>query len=129
DECGNSATVRQVVTVQDRTAPVFTILPPANITVNCHEVPAAPVLTATDNCSGNNVTVAYSFRKQILSATCINNYRLTRTWTATDECGNQAVATQIVTVIDTTGPIFNAPVPQDMTVSCEAIPAPVIVTA
>ncbi|WP_222614436.1 gliding motility-associated C-terminal domain-containing protein [Chitinophaga cymbidii] len=129
DECGNSVTVRQVVTVQDRTAPVFTILPPANITVNCHEVPAAPVLTATDNCSGNNVTVAYSFRKQILSATCINNYRLTRTWTATDECGNQAVATQIVTVIDTTGPIFNAPVPQDMTVSCEAIPAPVIVTA
>ena len=49
--------------MQDRTAPVFTMVPPANITVNCHEVPAAPVLTATDNCSGNNVTVIYSFQK------------------------------------------------------------------
>jgi hypothetical protein len=30
---------------------------------------------------------------------------LTRTWTATDECGNEAQAVQVVTVVDTTPPV------------------------
>ncbi|MRG44417.1 T9SS type B sorting domain-containing protein [Chitinophaga sp. SYP-B3965] len=130
DECGNSRIVRQVVTVQDKTAPVFNMVPPTNMTVNCHEVPAAPVLTATDNCSMiNNVTVVYSFVKTQLSSTCVYNYRLDRMWTATDECGNKAIVRQVITVIDTTRPVFNAPTPRDTTVSCESIPNPQIVTA
>ncbi|SIN80800.1 gliding motility-associated C-terminal domain-containing protein, partial [Chitinophaga niabensis] len=130
DECGNSRVARQVVTVQDKTAPVFNMVPPASMTVNCHEVPAAPVLTATDNCSmSNNVTVVYSFVKTQLSATCVYNYRLDRMWTATDECGNKAIVRQVITVIDTTRPVFNAPTPRDTTVSCESIPNPQIVTA
>ncbi|MBO9154295.1 MULTISPECIES: gliding motility-associated C-terminal domain-containing protein [Chitinophaga] len=129
DECGNSTTVRQVVTVEDKTAPVFTLQPPTNITVNCDEVPAAPVMTATDNCSANNVTIMYSFTKMQLSNDCINNYRLTRTWVATDECGNRATATQVITVIDTTRPVFNMAAPADTTVSCDAIPSPISISA
>ncbi|RPD38216.1 gliding motility-associated C-terminal domain-containing protein, partial [Chitinophaga barathri] len=129
DQCGNSTTVRQIVTVEDKTAPVFTLRPPTNITVNCHEVPAAPVMTATDNCSANNVTITYSFSKMQLSNDCINNYRLTRTWVATDECGNSATATQVITVIDTTRPVFNMAAPADTTVSCDAIPSPISISA
>ncbi|MGX5816542.1 HYR-like domain-containing protein, partial [Chitinophaga lutea] len=129
DECGNRAELKQILTVQDKTAPVFTIVPPTNLTVDCDEVPAVPQMTATDNCSMNNVRVTYGFRKQYLSTTCANNYRLTRTWTATDECGNVATAVQVITVIDTTRPVFNMPAPADMTVECSAIPAPVAMAA
>ncbi len=129
DECGNSTTVQQVITVQDKTAPVFTMLPPANITAQCDAVPAAPVMTATDNCSMNNVTIDFRQIKSFLSATCPNNYRLERIWTAKDEYGNTAVARQIITVTDDTAPVFTTPAPADITVECKAIPAPAAMRA
>ncbi len=129
DECGNATTVTQTLTVQDTTAPVFTTLPPTNITLSCSELPAAPVMTATDNCSGNNVVVTYKFVKQPMSGICAYNYRLTRTWTATDECGNTATATQVITVMDTTKPTFSMAAPADTTVMCDNLPAPVSISA
>ncbi|MEZ4897760.1 MAG: hypothetical protein R2806_13035 [Saprospiraceae bacterium] len=43
---------------------------------------------------------------------------LTRTWTATDECGNNsAPVSQIVTVIDTEDPVLSQPV--NKTVACD----------
>jgi hypothetical protein len=53
---------------------------------------------------------------------------ITRTWTATDNCGNTATATQTITVIDNTAPIF-ANVPTNVTVDCGAIPSAATVTA
>jgi gliding motility-associated-like protein len=129
DECGNSTTVQQVLTVQDKTPPVFTLVPPSNLTVDCDAIPAAPEMTATDNCSMNNVTVVYSLKKTYLSTDCPNHYRLTRTWTATDECGNKAVATQVITVVDNTAPVFTTPAPADITVNCDAVPAPAAMSA
>ncbi|MBK8563051.1 MAG: hypothetical protein IPN76_06805 [Saprospiraceae bacterium] len=37
------------------------------------------------------------------------SYTLTRTWTATDACGNSTVAQQILTVLDNTPPVLYAP--------------------
>ncbi|WP_423735331.1 gliding motility-associated C-terminal domain-containing protein [Chitinophaga caseinilytica] len=129
DECGNATTVTQTITVQDTTAPVFTTLPPTDITLSCSEVPSVPVMTATDNCSGNNVRIEYSFSKRPLSTRCADNYRLTRTWKAIDECGNVAIATQVITVMDTTKPTFTMAAPADTTVMCDALPAPVSINA
>ncbi len=129
DECGNATTVTQTLTVQDKTAPVFTTLPPSNITLSCSELPAAPVMTATDNCSGNNVRIVYSFVKRPLSGICAYNYQLTRTWKAYDECGNMATATQVITVMDTTRPTFSMAAPADTTVMCDDLPAPVSISA
>ncbi len=129
DECGNATTVTQTITVQDTTAPVFTTLPPTDITLSCSEVPSVPVMTATDNCSGNNVRIEYSFSKRPLSTRCADNYRLTRTWKAIDECGNVAIATQVITVMDTTKPTFTMAVPADTTVMCDNLPAPVSINA
>ena len=37
--------------------------------------------------------------------------------------------TQIVNVIDTTKPVFNGNLPADVTVQCDAVPTPVVLTA
>lgn len=54
---------------------------------------------------------------------------ITRTWTATDACGNTASATQTITVVDTTVPVL-AGVPEDVILECgESVPVAPVVTA
>ncbi len=73
--------------------------------VTCESsIPAPATLTATDNCTAN-VAVVYN---QTQNGTGSCNYTLTRTWTATDICGNQTIAQQIITVTDTTPPVLFA---------------------
>jgi gliding motility-associated-like protein len=114
DDCGNVATATQVINVQDITAPEFTYVP-ANVTVECDAVPEVGTPTATDLCD-TEVSVAYQGEVRA-DGNCANNYTLTRTWTATDNCGNVATATQVINVVDTTIPVFTV-TPQDLTVEC-----------
>ncbi|WP_322518528.1 gliding motility-associated C-terminal domain-containing protein [Chitinophaga sancti] len=123
DNCGNSTILKQIITVIDTTRPVFNTIPVADTTVNCDGVPGLPTITATDNCTAS-VSVKVSQTKVFLSTTCSNNYRLTRTWTATDDCGNVATMKQVITVQDTTRPAFIIAPPADTTVSCSAVPTP-----
>lgn len=118
DACGITSQHTQTITVVDTEAPVFTGILPANSTVECDNIPVAPVLTATDNCGGVNVT----FSEAISNATCANEYTLTRTWTATDACGNSQQHTQVLTVEDNTAPVFSGPLPENITVECDAVP-------
>ncbi|MVT44586.1 hypothetical protein GO495_28600, partial [Chitinophaga oryziterrae] len=123
DNCGNTTILRQTITVQDTSRPVFSIPQPANVTVDCDKVPALPTVTATDNCTAV-VTVTVGQKKEFLSTTCSNNYKLTRTWTAKDDCGNTTTMSQVIVVQDTTRPTFTVIPPADTTISCDAIPAP-----
>ncbi len=107
--------------------PLFSNVP-GNITVQCDAVPPpAQNVTATPTCCGNpNVTIVFNEVKK-LGNICGDDYTLTRTWTATDACGNVATATQVVKVIDTVPPVFVNP-PGDVSVECSSIPsAPVVV--
>ena len=52
---------------------------------------------------------------------------VTRTFTATDNCGKTATAVQTITVQDTTNPVLS--VPADVTVECDSVPAADTLTA
>ncbi len=120
DASGNSATCSQVITVFDNTLPTFTFTP-ANVTVQCNSVPAVGTPVASDNCGGS-VTITYNGQTR-LDGTCTDRYTLTRQWTATDACGNTRTASQRISVIDSQKPVFTS-VPANITVQCDAIPAP-----
>ncbi|TAK43538.1 MAG: T9SS type B sorting domain-containing protein [Saprospiraceae bacterium] len=122
DECGNSLSRTQRLTVVDNFAPEFSQLPPDTV-AGCTSVPAAPVLTAIDNCSAN---VVVTFDEVVNDTGC--PYTILRTWTATDNCGNTATYTQTVTVYDTGAPAFILP-PDDLTVECGNVPAPATLQA
>ncbi|MBK7342568.1 MAG: hypothetical protein IPJ06_05335 [Saprospiraceae bacterium] len=123
DNCGNTATGQQTISVGDNTPPVFTVTP-SDLTVECSAVPPVANVTATDNCDVN-VTVTYNEVKT--NGTCTDSYVLTRTWVAIDNCDNANTHVQKVTVRDTTKPVLVG-VPADVTAECGAINIPTVPT-
>ncbi|MFT4985506.1 MAG: hypothetical protein ACI8U0_001141, partial [Flavobacteriales bacterium] len=83
DNCGNTVSHTQTVTVEDNTDPVFANLPPAQISAECDDLPDPADVTATDNCD-DDVTIDFS--ELMFSGGCVGV--MERTWTATDNCGN-----------------------------------------
>lgn len=121
DACGNYISCMQVISVQDVSPPVLAGVPP-DATVPCDAIPNPPIVTATDNCD-LSVTVNYT---QVINVTngCGS---ITRTWTATDDCGNTVTATQLLTVVDLAPPVLQG-VPADIAVPCDNIPVAPTVT-
>ncbi|MCG2612162.1 gliding motility-associated C-terminal domain-containing protein, partial [Flavobacterium sp. SM15] len=114
DLCNNSSSTKQIITVHDTLPPVPDPAP-EDITVTCGSLIPRPVnLTAHDNCSGDIVASAVD---SITPGSCANSYVVTRTWTFIDECNNQAIATQIITVLDNIPPDMPE-VPADITIAC-----------
>ncbi|MBK7342574.1 MAG: hypothetical protein IPJ06_05365 [Saprospiraceae bacterium] len=93
DNCGNSSTGKQTISVGDVTPPVFTNKP-ADVTVQCDAVPRTGTVTATDDYDAN-VTVTYNEVKT--PGTCKDSYVLTRTWVAIDNCANANTHSQKIT--------------------------------
>lgn len=112
DDCQNTTTFVQTINVVDTTAPVFD---PFDIYIStpCDVTPPLP--TATDNCSGVTITI---FSDVLNSGGCIGT--LTRTYRATDGCGNFADAVQFITLTDETSPSLNN-VPNETEVECSSI--------
>jgi gliding motility-associated-like protein len=111
DACNNILTWEAKLTTIDTIKPVLVGIPAAD-TIRCDEaVPAAPTVTATDNCDDMvDVILVETDNKNTNPEQC-NHYRyqITRTWTATDNCGNTTTATQIIQVQDTVAPNFTRP--------------------
>ncbi len=105
DNCGNCTIAKSLIVINDTTAPTF-INCPAPITQECSDpLPAiAEGIIAEDNCIGD-VTVNYVGEE---SETDGCTTWITRTWEAIDACGNRSECTQVITLIDTTNPVFNA---------------------
>jgi hypothetical protein len=106
DAAGNSSSASAVFTIWDTQPPVFSQVP-ATLNVNCSDgVPAALTTNAiaTDGCSNVTMTV-----NDVISAqTSSNRFKITRTWTATDACGNAASASQVINVYDNLVPLFTS---------------------
>ncbi len=117
DACGNSAVKTQKVTLVDTKAPVFSPNV-VDVTVSCNEIPAETILPpVTDNCD-RQVKITLGSKSSVVGCRTI----ITRTWTATDACGNSAFKTQKITVVDTKVPVFVGNI-VDVTVSCNEIPS------
>ncbi|OBQ51805.1 hypothetical protein VQ01_15120 [Tamlana sp. s12] len=127
DSCGNTVSANQIISTSDTTAPTFdqSVLP-IDVVVECDNVPAAEVLTASDNCG--NASVSVSDRR--INGSCPSNYIIERTYTATDECGLTNTHIQTITVQDTKGPVFVEALPATtLRVECDAVPIPETLTA
>ena len=124
DFCGNTSTCTQVFTwTVDTTPPSFTFCPPgSNLGCNPEGLPAPGAATATDACgppvitsSVGTITVDGCFRSQ------------TRTYLATDGCGNTATCTQVFTwTSDIAPPVCMT---NDLTITVDPAIGYLIVTA
>ncbi|MEZ4949328.1 MAG: SdrD B-like domain-containing protein [Saprospiraceae bacterium] len=125
DDCGNQTTRTQRIVIRDNEAPVLSGVP-SNITINCvHHLPPPANVVATDNCGTPDLV----FDEVVSGTDCALGISYTRTWTATDACGNVSSASQVITVIDDRDPVLNG-VPADLTISCiDSLPLPANVTA
>ncbi len=125
---GCSSTCSKLVYLVDNTSPVFTYVPESLTLMCASQVPVASIdsIEVSDNCNGN---IMLAVSDSISNDSCVNQYIITRTWTATDSCGNFAETSQIINVMDTIAPTLIG-MPADTGVCCaDSIPPPANVTA
>ncbi len=118
DGCGNMLMASQTITYQDDELPQF-VGAPNSITYDCaSEVPAIADLNYTDNCLPSG-TVA-GVETGVIDA--CDGGSLVREWSVTDECGNNAIHVQNITVNPVPQINWVGPLPQDMDVNCGSSP-------
>ena len=106
--CANTCDL--TVDIEDDTPP--TITAPANVAFEC-EMGEVGMATATDNCD-ELPAITYADVEDLDEC---GLGIITRTWTATDECGNSSTAVQLITIKDDRPPVVYAPA--DVTFDCE----------
>ena len=106
DACGNSVSDNQIITLVDTMAPAFAEGQGSlDVTIEC-DASTNPSVTGTptvgDTCDGAP-TLTYA---NAVNLTGCGGYTgsVTRTWTATDACGNGADFVQLLTIVDTSPP-------------------------
>lgn len=119
DVFGNSAVCTKTITVNDVTDPIInnanTIAPPS-VTVQCDEydpldfatlgqITLADVTDACDDACDDNIDISYT--DGFTFGACDNEFFITRTWTITDQAGNQTFHNQVFSIIDTEAPTFS----------------------
>ena len=110
DACGNQNTCSQSISVVDTTAP--NIVCAAVVSpIECPATPVFPAPTVSDLCDPSPTVTFTDVKTEVKCG-----YTVTRTWTATDACGNQSTCSESITVQDTTTP--NATWPEDINLTC-----------
>ena len=114
DVCGNQILLDQLIIVNDVTLPTATN--PVTVNVECiDDVPVPDVLVVTDeadNCTAQPVVAHVGDVSDGLS--CPET--ITRTYSVTDDCGNQITVDQLIIINDVTAPTATAP--PSVTVEC-----------
>ena len=118
DNCGNSSTAIQTITLEDAMPPIFSA--PLDVTIDCAQDPTdlsitGDVLNEFDDCT-RPVDQAGYVDSLANSAICGDGTIIIREWSLTDACGNVYTADQIITIVDNIAPTFT--IPSDITISC-----------
>jgi hypothetical protein len=111
DACGNTAVAEQLISITDLSGPTIYGLV-GNQNFQCTDVPDAPEVFAVDQCSGDTLDVVMD--EFITEAGCRKT--VLRTYTATDNCGNNTTLSNTITIEDTQGPAMTCP--EDVLLSC-----------
>ncbi|MBL0082096.1 MAG: hypothetical protein IPP37_06525 [Saprospiraceae bacterium] len=120
DQCNRTITHVQNLTITPLPPPAF-VNPPANITVNCDQIPAAGTVLSVSN--GSAVCPITAMVTPVQSGTAdMCGGLITYTWTFTDQCNRTINHAQTVTVNPMPIAAFVSP-PANITVNCDAIPA------
>ncbi len=114
DACGNTSQASQTITVIDNTPPFFTNIPEGGTFACGTEFDEVELAAADDLCSD----VVVTYEDVINSSSCADI--ITRTFTATDECGNFATATIQLIFGDFEAPQFET-LPAEIELECGAI--------
>jgi hypothetical protein len=107
DQLGNNIDVIQMIYIQDVTPP--TASAPYAIGVQCaSDVPAPAAAWVTDEADNCTTTPIVAFVSDVSDGlSCPET--ITRTYSVTDDCGNQITVEQIITVMDVAAPIADNP--------------------
>jgi hypothetical protein len=104
DNCGNIASYTRTITVVDSTPPTWDSTPNASVTLTYQENPGCPKdMAASDLCDDD---VAVSCDSVRTNGICEEDYLLTCTCTAVDDCGNSVEFVQVVNVYDDEPPVI-----------------------
>jgi len=115
DGCGNSVSNTQIITITDETAPEFLTCPGETV-VNCGQSTDPSVTgmpTIADNC---DAAPELTYDDEPAQGTCPALAMITRTWTATDACGNYSECEQLIVILNTTAPTLTCP--PNVTLQC-----------
>jgi len=113
DQCGNSLASTQIVSVVDTVAPALTS--PADLTVECVLDVPAPDFTGGSVFDLSDASPLVTHVSDVSAG--VNPRVITRTYVATDVCGNSATNTQTIIVEDTLAPLLT--IPADVFVAAE----------
>jgi hypothetical protein len=123
DAAGNSSSQEQIITVEDNTRPSLTLPPTISIECSDSDHPDnTGWATSTDNCTADG-DILLEWTDVVALGVCDGRYTITRTWTATDDCGNFRTGTQTINVTDNTPPEVQ-PIPTTYITDRNAIPDP-----
>lgn len=122
DNCGNTTMHNQTITVIDNIPPTFTV--PADVTIytdaNCEynsNMLFGDVTDEDDNCS--EFIDAFPTDGAPVMGSCPGSWTIARSWSLVDDCGNEIIHIQMITVNDNTPPTFTAPA--DITIFKDAV--------
>ncbi len=101
DACGNSSTCLQTIVLDDNTPP--SVECPGDLTLECDantnpDVTGIP--SAIDNC---DIDPVVTYNDAVAPGACPQESTISRTWTATDACGNSSTCIQTLVLDDSRG--------------------------
>src|SRR5580765_7726217 len=85
---------------------------------------AVPAKTSTATAAdGSSGVVSITYSDVNAPGTCPGKHVITRTWNATDNCGNFSTCDQTITVTDTLGPTITCPANANIDCTDSTLPA------
>ena len=103
DGCGNDTTATQTVEIRDLVPPTFSM--PGHVQFDCTEPESYPEIVVSDNCTPDS-NLPLDISNFLLESECPQSRVLQRQASSTDACGNVGQASHLVTIRDTTPPVF-----------------------